>query len=470
MQKILDMKLMLSIIGFISLNLSFAQSFEGHWLGKLSIGGVKLKVVMHFEKNGDKWEGTMDSPDQSAFDIPISRIEVVNQDSLIIGVMQAMLLYNGKLTHPDTIVGTVLQGGQKVPLVMGRTTLESLTVKRPQTPKAPFSYNAEEVEFVNKKADITLAGTLTYPKEGENFPAVILVSGSGPQDRDETIMQHHPFWVIADYLSSRGIAVLRFDDRGVGKSKGNFASATTFDFANDVEAALDYLMKDKRIDKKNIGIVGHSEGGLIAPIVASRNKSLNHIVLLAGPGVRGDSIIGMQSRLIMKADGYSEEEIASDMKLIDHVLKIIASDMEIPAIKDSVSSYLTKEINAIPDSLLPEGTTKQMLLMQSIPRYKNDWMINFIRLDPIPYLQKLRCDVFAVNGGKDLQVPPNENIEAIKSALEESKSKSFETKIYPNLNHLFQNCDTGSPTEYGDIEESFSPEVLEDLHNWIINR
>lgn len=464
------MKIQIVLLSLLFGVMSFAQTFEGHWLGKLSIGGVKLKVVMHFEKDQDKWEGTMDSPDQNAFDIPITRIEVINDDSLVVGVMKAMFLFNGKLTHKDTIVGTVLQGGQKVPLIMGRTTLEALTIRRPQTPKEPFNYESEDIEFTNAKDDVTLSGTLTYPNGEGKFPAVILVSGSGPQDRNETIMQHHPFWVIADYLSSKGIAVLRYDDRGVGKSTGSFASATTFDLANDAQAGVEFLMKDKRIDKKRIGIIGHSEGGLIAPIVASKNKKIDHIVLLAGPGVRGDSIISMQSRLIMKADGYSDEEIESDMRLIDQVMKIIVSDLERSEIKDSVASFLTKEIMAIPDSLLPEGTTKQMLLMQSIPRYQNDWMIEFLRLDPTPYLEKLKCDVYAVNGAKDLQVPAKENIDAIKESLGASKSKSVETKIYPNLNHLFQNCTTGSPSEYGDIEETFSAQVLNDLYKWIISR
>ena len=344
------------------------------------------------------------------------------------------------------------------------------SIKRPQEPTNPYAYHSEDVRFQNTKANVTLAGTLTLPAKEGNYPAVILITGSGAQNRDEEFYGHKPFLLIADYLTTNGIAVLRYDDRGFGQSSGDFISATSLDFVTDVESAISYLKTRKEINKDNIGLVGHSEGGIIAPIVASKSKDVSFIVLLAGPGILGNKVLMQQSGLILKTLGASEAEIQKTKEINAKIAEIIAKHQNTEALKIDLTKYIQENFETIPTGLKPTGITKEQFIAGQIesissPAYQFIW-----NYDPAPTLQKVTCPVLALNGEKDLQVPPQENLTAIGNALRNGGNKNITIKELPNLNHFFQECKTGSPLEYATIEQTFSPTALTEISNWILKQ
>jgi len=336
---------------------------------------------------------------------------------------------------------------------------------RLQEPKPPYPYHSEDLTFENKTAGITLAGTLTMPASGKKFTAVILITGSGAQNRDEEIMGHKPFLVIADYLTRRGIAVLRYDDRGTALSTGKFSTATTADFATDAESAVAYLKTRKEINPRKIGLMGHSEGGIIAPMVAARSKDVAFIVMLAGTGLRGDEILLLQSELIARASALSEEKIAKSKNLNSLIYNKIANSKEAITLQEATDIMTTLRNDL--DEFTPEGMTTDDFIKISVAQMTSPWMQYFLRYDPTPALEQVKCPVLAVNGSKDLQVPAKENLSAISATLKKGGNKKVTVKEYPNLNHLFQECATGLPAEYAFIEQTFSPEVLKDLGDWI---
>lgn len=341
---------------------------------------------------------------------------------------------------------------------------------RPQEPKEPFNYISEDIVFTNYASDsIQLAGTITLPKNIKNPPVAILISGSGAQNRNEELLGHKPFLVISDYLTNHGIAVLRYDDRGVGESKGNFQTATTFDFATDVEAAITYLKSRNDIDKTKIGLIGHSEGGLIAPIVASRNKDIVFIVLLAGPGLNGADILITQTRKAAELAGTPEGFIDENEKLASIIYEIIRINTDEDIIKTKITKALNDYKTNYPLSVLAPYITPVMI-EQQLSILNSDWLCNFIRTEPKDYLEKTMCPVLALNGSKDFQVLPDINLEVIKNALEKAGNKDVTIKKIAGLNHLFQTAETGSMQEYEKIEETFSPIALELIKNWILKR
>ena len=453
------------LIAFLTSIPLTAQDISGQWNGALKVQGTQLRLVINITKTADGYSATMDSPDQGATGIPINSTTFENS-KLYFAIPNATIEYNGDLKD-DEFTGTFKQSGQEFPLNFSRNAIEKLVVKRPQEPIKPYSYYAEDVTFQNTKANISLAGTLTLPKKEGNFPVVILISGSGPQNRDEEILGHKPFLVISDYLSKNGIAVLRYDDRGVGKSTGNFKAGTSADFATDVESAIAYLKTRKEINKKKIGLIGHSEGGLIAPMVASNSKDVAFIVMLAGPGIQGDKILLLQTELIEKGMGVSESEInkglETNAKLFDLIIK--ATDNQ--QLKIDLTNKLNELFANDPTAEIPNGMSKDDFIAVQVDQIATPWMQYFIKYDPAPALEKVKCPVLALNGAKDLQVPPNENISAIATALKKGGNKKVTTKIFPNLNHLFQESDTGLPSEYGIIEQTIAPIVLEEITSWI---
>ena len=315
-----------------------AQDIAGHWGGTLNIQGVKLRLVFHVSRSGDSWTTTMDSPDQGAKGIPTGKTEYA--DSVLTITAPALgMKFSGKWQGTDRIQGTFVQGGLTLPLELTRVDGE-VALSRPQEPKPPYPYRVEEVTFENTKAGVTLAGTLTLPEKGEHYPVVVLISGSGPQDRDSEIVGHKPFLVLADYLTRQGVGVLRFDDRGVGKSSGDFGMATTLDFADDVEAAVNFLKNDRKV--RNIGLIGHSEGGMIAPLVASRSKDVAFIVLLAGPGLRGDRILLEQQKEMGRVTGATVGELdysaGVNQRCFDIVLASESSQEAEPLLKAYMDS------------------------------------------------------------------------------------------------------------------------------------
>jgi hypothetical protein len=348
-----------------------------------------------------------------------------------------------------------------------REAIEKPVVNRPQEPKKPYPYISEEVTIENGSAGVKLAGTLTLPGKEGKYPVVVLITGSGPQNRDEELVGHKPFLVLADHLTRNGIAVLRYDDRGTAKSTGDFSKATTVDLASDVEAAIAYLKSRKDIDKKNIGLMGHSEGGIIAPMVASRSKDVSFIVLLAGTGIPGDQLLLLQQERIGKASGIPEADLLKSREINKGCFDIVIKASDQDQLKTDLTDYLKKTINEFPADQKPSGMSDEDLIKMLLNQIANPWMQYFIKYDPVPALQKVKCPVLALNGEKDLQVPPEENLGAIEKALEKARTKKVTIKEMPGLNHLFQECTIGSPDEYSLIEQTFSPAALEVITEWI---
>lgn len=440
----------------ITLSVS-AQKITGQWLGTLQAPNFKLKIAFNISKKDQGYTATMDSPDQLALGIPVTKT-TFEKSVIVLEIKSLQIEYKGTL-EGNLIKGTFTQAGQVFPLDL---TLNQNIIKinRPQEPLPPYPYISEEITFRNEKAGITLAGTLTLPKTGNNFPVVVLISGSGPQNRNEEILTHKPFLIIADYLTKNGIAVLRYDDRGVAKSTGNFSSATSEDFASDVSAAVEYLKKRKEINKKRIGLIGHSEGGMIAPMVAASSKDIHFIVLLAGVGVKGDQLMLLQKKLIEEHSGYNQAQVQESQKIFADAYKLITDKSVDPILlKDKVYNYFKTAFNdKMPEKGL-DGLTRQLT---------SPWFIYFLRFDPSVYLSKVKCAVLALNGNKDLQVPPKQNLPAIKAAIKSGGNNNVTTVELENLNHLFQECSTGLPYEYGTIEQTFSPKALAVVKDWIL--
>ena len=442
-----------------------AQDIIGKWNGVLKVQGTQLRLVFNVTKSENGLTSTMDSPDQGANGIPVTKTTFENS-KIKFEVANARIEYDGEL-NGDEITGTFKQGGQVFPMNLSRKAIEKEVVKRPQEPSKPYSYYSEDVTFQNPKANISLAGTLTLPEKEGVFPVVILISGSGPQNRDEELVGHKPFLVISDYLTKNGIAVLRYDDRGVGQSKGDFKTATTTDFATDVESAITYLKTRKEINKKQIGLVGHSEGGLIAPMVASKSKDVNFIVLLAGTGIQGDKLLLLQQELIAKANGASESDIKKSVQANANLFKMVLQSNDNQKLKADLTNKINEIVKNDNSSEIPKGMTKDQYIALQVDQITSPWMEYFMKYNPVPALEKVKCAVLAVNGEKDLQVPPKENLTAIKNALTKGGNKNVTTIEFPNLNHLFQECKTGSPNEYASIEQTFSPRALAEITQWI---
>ena len=458
---------------------NFSQNIIGDWGGKIKIQGIQLRIVFHISKDTVLYNATLDSPDQGAFDLPVDSI-FFNDENLKMVMTKLGAQYTGTYnSEQDEIKGHFMQMGQSFELNLNRTTINEEKKKRYQEPEEPYPYVSEKITFENKTADITLAGTLTLPKKEGKFPAVILISGSGAQNRDEELLGHKPFLIISDYLTKQGIAVLRYDDRGTAKSKGDFSTATSEDFASDAEAAFNYLLKRKEINKQNIsllinfiyeqniGLIGHSEGGLIAPMIAAKNKNIAFIVLLAGPGISGEKILLMQSQLIGKANGATEKELKASNKLNKKIYSLLKNEKDTSILKQKVNHLLSDEFKK--QNATSEMSEKQLneLIKHQITTLTSAWFRYFLSYEPATNLKKITCPILALFGSKDLQVPPEANEKAIKKALEKAGNNDFKTLIIPNLNHLFQECKTGSPSEYAKIEQTFSPIALKEISVWI---
>lgn len=456
------------IVTLFSLVISHAQDITGDWNGLLKVQGMQLRIVFHVTATDGGYQSTMDSPDQGVNAIPVTATEYV-APVIKFAIAQAGILYEGQV-NGDEIKGALNQGGQAYPLDLSREEVQKQEIKRPQTPVEPLPYTSEQVTFRNEKAGITLAGTLTLPGQDSKYPAVVLITGSGPQDRDESLMGHKPFLVLSDYLTRHGIAVLRFDDRGVSKSEGDFATATSADFATDVAGAVAYLKTRKEIDAKKIGLAGHSEGGIIAPMVAADEKDIAFIVLLAGTGIRGDQLLLLQQKLIAQASGVIDEEVVDAQSVNKRIFEIILETENTDAMKEMISKELTKVIQDAAPEEKPAGMTDQEWVELELKQIMSPWMQYFIKYDPAPTLARVKCPVLAVNGAKDLQVPPAENLTAIAAALKSGGNKKATTIEYPGLNHLFQECTTGLPSEYGEIEQTMSPVMMDGVTQWILRQ
>jgi fermentation-respiration switch protein FrsA (DUF1100 family) len=455
------------------------QGIAGSWEGTLEVG-VKLRVVFNIVKSDEgKLSGTLDSPDQAAKGIPISEVRYVD-DTLRLTVKAIDGSFEGKLDPAaGQIAGLWTQGGQSLALTL-KPIDKPPELNRPQVPKRPFPYDEEEVSYDNKQAGIKLAGTLTLPRAKRPCPAVLLITGSGPQDRDESLLGHKPFLVLADDLTRRGIAVLRIDDRGVGGSTGSVSKSTTEDFVGDVLAGVAFLKSRDEIDPRRIGLVGHSEGGLVAPAAAAKSSDVAFIVLIAGPGVTGEEIIYAQGALILRAEGASDEAVARQRTLQEQMSAIVKDfakqssgqpEREIEAAMAAAKEKLT-QLMATASADRPEGQRKAAGTQATaqVSELLSPWFRSFLTYDPRPALTKVRCPVLAVIGERDLQVPPKVNLPEIEKALKSGGNTDYTVREMAGLNHLLQHCTTGSPTEYGQIEETMSPEALALIGEWIIAR
>jgi uncharacterized protein len=442
------------------------KDFEGSWSGALKVQGAQLRLVMNVSFNeADSLTVTFDSPDQGALDLPTNKVTL--KDSLLDVSAKAIGgEFSGKINGSlNAIAGSWKQGGMSFPITMERQG-ERASIKRPQEPKPPFPYRSEDVTFHNVAGGFDLAGTLTFPEKEGRYPAAILITGSGPQNRNEELLGHKTFLVLADYLTRQGFAVLRYDDRGVAGSKGDFKTATTFDFATDAEAALGFLKKRPEIDSAKIGLIGHSEGGLIAPIVASRCKDAAFVVLMAGPGLTGEKILLLQSALISKTEGSDEKSIQLNEKLSRDMFTILKKNPD-----NEKAGQKLRGLIADFDKKNKKDTSYHALspaeIDAQVASLTSPWFRCFLTLDPENYLSKVTCPVLAINGSLDLQVPPKENLEAIEKALIFGGNSTYQVEELPGLNHLFQTAKTGSPTEYVKIEETISPAALELIGKWL---
>ncbi|HEY4234166.1 MAG TPA: alpha/beta fold hydrolase [Lacipirellulaceae bacterium] len=441
-----------------------SSKLEGAWLGPLKIGAIELRLVLKISvDDAGKLSAKVDSIDQGAKDIPVETITFAD------GTLTAELkLIGGKFvgkldSDQQALVGTWTQAAQSLPLTLKKTEGD-FQLKRPQEPKPPFPYRSIDVKFDNATDHVTLAGTLTVPEGAGPFPAIILITGSGPQDRDEFLLGHRPFLVLADHLTRRGIAVLRYDDRGVAKSTGNFATSTTHDFKRDAAAAFDYLLTRPEIDAKRIGLCGHSEGGLIAPMVASEKPEVAFIVLMAGTGVTGEEILYRQGALIARSMGADEAALP---RILERQKKLFAEMKQ-----DPQGTHLDETLNALIAGI--ESPEERKVAEQSLKGQAaaigSPWFRAFLVLDPRVALKQVTCPVLAINGGKDLQVDPAQNLPEIAAALKAGGNHDATTLELPELNHLFQTCQTGAVSEYGQIEETIAPAALNAIGDWIVQK
>ena len=456
-----------AVILFIVLipSLTLAQDITGIWNGKLSVQGMELRLVFHIAKADSIYDTKMDSPDQKAFGIQASATSF-EDSTLTIEIANLGIRYQGRHIS-NGIEGFFYQSGQSFPLDLTRNLMEKKVFVRPQEPKMPYPYSSEEVRFPSEGGKIKLAGTLTLPKDGKSFPTAILITGSGPQNRDEEIMTHKPFLVLADHLTRSGIAVLRYDDRGFAQSTGSHDSATSADFANDVRAAIAYLETRKEIDKTQIGLIGHSEGGLIAPIVAADTK-VAFVVLLAGPGVPGSQILLKQVELITRSGGLDEERVQRQLRVSRGAFDLFNEYGEDESFENQLEKYLHKVISNN-ELIIPSGMSKEELIKVQVMQFRNPWMRYFLKYDPVNSLHRIKCPVLALNGGKDVQVAP-ENLAVIEKAVRGGGNDNVTVKEFPHMNHLFQTCKTGAIDEYATIEQTMDPLVLEEISDWVLKQ
>ena len=426
--------------------ISYAADFVGHWKGTVA----NLPIVFHIS-NDSIWRVSLDSPQQGAFDIPCGTV-AVEGDTILIDMPALRANFKGVMAQDDKSINGTFTQGMAIPIVLTRTTKEASRLNRPQEPQPPFVYHSQEVTF--KNGDITLAGTFTKPIIGSKHKAVVLVSGSGAQNRDEELFGHKPFAVIADYLTRHGIAVLRYDDRGVGGSSKGSDDATTLDLATDAMAAVDYLKSRNDIDTTHIGIIGHSEGGLIAVInAATHTNDVDFIITLAGPYVKGKDILIKQNHLASEMAGMPlSESQAADVKVIFETIDASTDSIQLAA-------DLRKIMSAT-------GNHSEQEIEQTIKVMASPWYVAFVKLDPAKYLPQVKCPVLAMNGTWDFQVEATQNLDAARKALPQATIKE-----YDGLNHLFQPSSSRQASmNYGGIETTISEQVLKDMVEWIIRR
>lgn len=462
------MKKIAAILSILLISsLGFSQEIEGTWNGNLEVqSGRKMLFIFQISKTADKLETEISIPSQGVKGIKPAKT-TFEEGVLFIDASNVGFNYNGKWNDAlEIIEGTFQEGVNTVPLILTKEPVEEVKLNRPQEPIKPYPYKEEMVTFENKKDSITLAGTLTLPvPTNKKPPVVILISGSGPQDRDESFASHKPFLVLSDYLTRNGIAVLRYDDRGFGESTGNFAEGTTADFATDVLSAIDFLKTRTEIDTKKIGLIGHSEGAIIAPMVANLSKDITFIVMLAGTGTTGKEVS------LTQAIDYRNFPVADEKAYeayIKKAIEIASSEREIDIVRKELNAfYQNSELLA---SLLPPNVDKDEFIENLVSTRTTPWIRYFYNYNPVNEIRKINIPAFALYGSNDTQVPPKYHLQPVKDALTASKSKEYDVILLEGLNHLFQESKTGRISEYAQIEQTFAPQALEKISTWILKQ
>lgn len=438
----------------------------GTWSGSISAPVTPLAVVVTLRQNGGAWTGTMDIPAQGGKGLALGDIVVDGAAvsfRLLAGAGNPTI--KGRLSEDgNRISGTFTQGGASFPVELVRGAAAAPRApNRPQEPKRPFPYKEEAVTLRNESAQVRLGGTLTLPTGSGPFPAVVLITGSGAQDRDETIAGHKPFLVLSDHLTRNGVAVLRVDDRGIGESEFGSLSATSKDFAGDALAGVRYLKGRSDVDPKRVGLIGHSEGGNIAAIAAADSTDVGFIVMLAGAGLPGDQILYLQAAALARSQGASEDVVAWDRSIREMVYGVIKSETD-GRPDDGRRKALIEKAPPSPGGSPTSGRELATVLFKGS---SGSWFRFFLTYDPAPTLRRVRVPVLAVIGEHDVQVPPRENLPAIRDALQAGGNRDHTVTSLPRLNHLFQTSTTGSPAEYATIEETLAPSALALVTDWI---
>jgi uncharacterized protein len=447
------------------------EDLAGIWLGMLDAGAVELRLIARISKTSDGgYRGVFDSVDQGAAGLKIDSFQV-QDDAVRLELSRPPAVFAGKFNESRSeLEGEWRQGGGALPLTLHRQR-EEPQLGRPQDPKKPYPYNEEEVTFRNEPAGLKFSGTLTTPRAEGPHPAVVLLTGSGAQDRDEAIMGHRPFLVLADHLTRQGIAVLRFDDRGIGGSEGDVTSATTRDFAGDALAAVAFLKSRPEMNPKKIGLVGHSEGALVGPLAAVASPDVAFLVLLAAPGLTGEQIIYLQSEALIRAMGGEEEVIAANRELQQRMFAIVKQEGDDEKARQRLQA-LQKEMlqRMTPEQRKAAGLSEESPIGEQAEMLLTPWFRFFLTYDPAPTLAKVKCPVLVIIGGNDLQVPPDENLPPIEQALRQGGNADFRVLRPARLNHLLQTSETGLPLEYAQISETVAPSALEAISGWIRER
>jgi uncharacterized protein len=439
-----------------------ASSVAGDWSGPIAVPNAPIDIGLTLQRSGGTWSGLLDIPVQ-ATKAPLVDIVVDGANVSFTYARPGNPAVRLRLSEDGTrLAGTFAQGGASFPLTLSRGAIKPLN--RPQEPKRPFPYPEEAVTYRNEAAGIRLAGTLTLPPTGGPFPAVLLITGSGAQDRDSTALGHKPFLVLSDDLTRKGLAVLRVDDRGMGGSDLGPLTATTKDFAGDVRAGVAYLKSRREIDAKRIGLIGHSEGAAIAGLVAAELPEISFIVMMGGAGMSGEELLYLQSAAILRLRGIPSELIAWDRSIRRRVYELLKSERD-GAPDDVRRRALLENAPPAPGGPKDSGSTLALAILQtsSIP-----WFRFFLAYDPAPTLSRVKCPVLALNGDNDSQVPPQENLSAIRAALQAGGNRDYTVTLLPKLNHMFQTSVTGAPDEYVSIEETLAPSALATMADWIV--
>lgn len=439
------------------------KTVAGSWGGALQPGAVRLRLKLIVQPAAEGLSATFVSVDQGGASFPAT--VQTNGDSAFFTALIGASYRAALSADGDTLTGSWSQGGGSLPLVMVRGADAAMTVHRPQEPARPYPYREEQVAYESDEG-VRLAGTLTLPAGAGPHPAVLLVTGSGPQDRDETIFNHKPFLLLADYLTRRGVAVLRVDDRGTGESTGNFAAATSEDFARDALAGVRFLRARRGVGP--VGIIGHSEGGMIAPMVAARSRDVAFLVLMAGPGIPIPEAMALQGERVLRTSGVPDSLVQRLKQLQRELYADVLAEPDSAALaarlRQTAARFragLSAQEQALPG--LRESDVADNVRLLTTP-----WWRWFLRYDPAPTLRQVRVPVLALNGGLDVQVIADENLAGIRQALSGNRDATVE-KI-EGLNHLFQTARTGAPGEYGTIEETVAPAVLQRIGDWIVER